>query len=164
MIKRTLILISVVVFAFQAAQAQQTGSGLPAFGTFANSDFDTINAGNLNLHFTIPIFSKPGRGLPVTYSETYDNNSLWTVTSLGPWGWEWIPGWYNAWLAPFGNPRRLRVIYPLSGTSTSLQQRQSVRRATELRLSRYERHRTFICPSPGCPIRLQRQLSGLRYS
>lgn len=54
-----------------------------------------MNLGNLNVHFSIPIVSKAGRGMPFTYLLSYDS-SIWTqvtnngVTSWFPtanWGW-----------------------------------------------------------------------------
>ena len=43
--------------------AQSLATGTYAFGSFDSKGFDTINLGNLNTHFEIPIVSKPGRGL-----------------------------------------------------------------------------------------------------
>jgi hypothetical protein len=55
-----------------------TAVGFPPFGAFAGSDFDTINEGNLNVHFSIPIFEKSGRGLSLAGRLTYDS-LIWTA-------------------------------------------------------------------------------------
>jgi hypothetical protein len=70
-------------------------TGTPPLGSFGGGPFDTVNLGNLNVHFSIPIVSKAGRGMPFTYLLSYDS-SIWTqvtnngVTSWFPtanWGW-----------------------------------------------------------------------------
>ena len=57
-----------------AAYAQVTG--IPPFSTIAGGP-DAINLGNLNVHFSVPVRSKVGRGLPFSYSTSIDS-SLWT--------------------------------------------------------------------------------------
>ncbi|WP_446743084.1 RHS repeat domain-containing protein [Silvibacterium acidisoli] len=71
--------------------------GTYSFGTFDNKNFDTINLGNLNVIFSIPVLNKAGRaGTNFTYSLTY-NGMIWTpgivngVTEWVPaqnWGWQ----------------------------------------------------------------------------
>ena len=51
------------------------------YGSFGGGPFDVINLGNLNVHYSIPVLHKAGRGLPFNYDLTYDS-SIWTpVTS-----------------------------------------------------------------------------------
>ena len=73
----------------------QVSTGTPAFGSFGGGPFDTVNQGNLNVHFTVPILHKAGRGVPFTYDLSYDS-SIWrqgTVNGtvqwvpVGTWGW-----------------------------------------------------------------------------
>jgi len=80
-----------LVLPFQA----QVATGVPAFGTYGGGPFDTINLGNLNVHFAIPILQKAGRGMPFGYALNYDN-SIWTPITTGTvktwhpalnWGW-----------------------------------------------------------------------------
>jgi len=52
--------------------AQTAKTGAYPFSTFESKGFDSINLGNLNTHFTIPIVSKPGRGLSFNYTLVYD--------------------------------------------------------------------------------------------
>jgi RHS repeat-associated protein len=54
----------------------QVKTGLPTFGSFSGGP-DAINLANLNLHLTLPIMSKPGRGLPLVYTIGYDG-SIWS--------------------------------------------------------------------------------------
>ena len=80
-------------------------NGLYDFGPFDSPGFDTINRGNLNTHFSIPIFSKPGRGGDnFTYSLNYDG-LIWVPTgSTGSQTWmpvtEW--GWTDVTNAQYG--------------------------------------------------------------
>jgi hypothetical protein len=54
----------------------QAVTGTYPYGTFDNKGFDTINVGNLNVQFSIPILNKAGRGTPFTYALSY-NSSVW---------------------------------------------------------------------------------------
>ncbi len=66
----------------------QVATGTPQFGSFGGGPFDTLNLGNLNVHFVVPILSKPGRGMPFTYQLVYDS-SIWApVTSSGTTSWQ----------------------------------------------------------------------------
>ncbi|WP_263417837.1 RHS repeat domain-containing protein [Terriglobus albidus] len=65
--------------------AQNTGVGLYPFGAYDSKGFDTVNIGNLNTHFELPIVSRPGRGLAFNYSLTYDG-LIWS-----PQGNAWLP-------------------------------------------------------------------------
>jgi RHS repeat-associated protein len=82
----------------------QVATGVPAFGSFGGGPFDTVNLGNLNVHFAVPIVHKAGRGLPFNYDLVYDN-SIWyptTVSGTTTWtpGSNW--GWGNTWSATTG--------------------------------------------------------------
>ncbi len=75
-------------------------TGFPPFGSFDAGRFDTVNVGNLNANFAIPIVSTHGRGTPFSISLVYDaliwqnTGTAWTpVTdrSGSPiWGWKTI--------------------------------------------------------------------------
>jgi RHS repeat-associated protein len=66
----------------------QAVTGLPPFGTFGGSQVDTIDLANLNSHISIPILTKPGRNVSVSYDVTYDS-TIWTpVSSSGVETWE----------------------------------------------------------------------------
>src|SRR5437879_797767 len=95
--KRTHVLQFVsVVLILAGLSSAQVATGTPKFNSFGGGPFDTVNLGNLNVHFAIPIVQKAGRGLPFTYSLAYDN-SIWTPVSTngtqswqhsGAWGWQ----------------------------------------------------------------------------
>lgn len=72
----------------------QVVTGAPPFGSFGGGP-DVINLGNLNVHLSIPIVSKAGRGLPFTYNLAYDSSVYYpssvsgtnTWTPVFNWGW-----------------------------------------------------------------------------
>ena len=86
---RHTILLAFTFAILPAVLFAQPATGLPPFGSFSGGTFDTINNGNLNVYFQIPIVNKAGRGLPFTYTLTYDS-SVWS-----PSGAAWAP--VNAW-------------------------------------------------------------------
>jgi RHS repeat-associated protein len=65
--------------------AQDTGTGLPAFGSLSSFGFDTVNNQNLNVLFSIPLVSSAGRGMPLTLPLT-NNSQIWRVS-----GAYWVP-------------------------------------------------------------------------
>ncbi len=80
----------VVVLLAASASYAQVSIGNQPFGSFASIP-DRTNLGNLNVHYDIPIFSKPGRGISFNYSLGFDN-SIWTPVSgvwtpVVNWGW-----------------------------------------------------------------------------
>lgn len=128
--KRAVSLLWTFILMAECASAQGKGAGFPPFGTFANSDFDTIDVGNLNVHLMVPIFSKAGRGLPISYSKNYDNSGWTTIPVNNRRAWVGYPGWlttgsltgsvsYTLYQAPpsacsNGNPLVLRRNYVFS--------------------------------------------------
>src|SRR5216684_1054598 len=78
----------------------QVATGMPPFGSFGGGPFDTVDLGNLNVHFAIPILHKAGRGLPFNYDLSYDS-SVWTpVGSSGSQSWQPAANW--GWQSPWG--------------------------------------------------------------
>src|SRR5947207_10425091 len=59
----------------------QTATGTPPFGSIGGGPFDSVNLGNLNVHFAIPVLHKAGRGIPFTYDLSYDG-SIWFATPV----------------------------------------------------------------------------------
>jgi RHS repeat-associated protein len=80
-------LLSVLILICSASIAcAQTGVVTPATvgaGKFSSltSGPDQINLGNLDIHLQIPLYTAPGRGVPVTYYLQYDSNFWKTVDS-----------------------------------------------------------------------------------
>jgi hypothetical protein len=77
---RQLLVVFTITFlgcftAFPSAVNAQVDAGIPKFGSFTSGP-DIINLGNLNSHFEVPVFSKPGRGMPFTYTLSLDS-SVW---------------------------------------------------------------------------------------
>src|SRR5208337_2586690 len=71
----------------------QVATGTPTFGSFGGGPFDTVNLGNLNVHISVPILNKPGRGTAFRYNLAYDS-SLWTpVVVSGSTVWQPAPSW-----------------------------------------------------------------------
>ena len=54
----------------------QTTTGTLPFSTMSGGPIDSINVSNLNVHLTIPVLRKAGRGLPFSY-DLYFDNSAW---------------------------------------------------------------------------------------
>jgi hypothetical protein len=86
-----LIVLALILATLPAVLSAQPAPGLPAFGSFSGGPFDTVNNGNLNVYFQIPIVNKAGRGVPFTYTLTYSSSVWYNVAdSWGPvsnWGW-----------------------------------------------------------------------------
>lgn len=84
-----LVILSLCPTAF--LQAQTVVKGTPPFGSFGNGPIDTIDLANLNVHLSIPVVSKPGRGVPFVYAFGYDS-SVWSPSTAwlndANWGWQ----------------------------------------------------------------------------
>lgn len=82
-VRRLVIVTTIFQFLCFGAFGQVT-TGTPPFRSFSGGP-DIINLGNLNVHYSIPIFSRPGRGIPFNYSLAYDS-SVWKIA-----GTAWTP-------------------------------------------------------------------------
>jgi RHS repeat-associated protein len=65
------------VLALSSFTIAQSSTGVPAFSTFTGGALDSINLANLNNHVGIPLFGKPGRGMPFAYALSFDS-SIWS--------------------------------------------------------------------------------------
>jgi RHS repeat-associated protein len=75
-----------------ATAVAQVSTGTPPLGSFSSGP-DVINLGNLNVHFAIPVISKPGRGTPFDYTLSFDS-SVWTpITISGTKSWQPTTNW-----------------------------------------------------------------------
>ncbi len=72
--------------------AQEPARGFPPYGSFQDGQFDSVNLENLNVSFSIPIVSVPGRGLNLSHALTY-NSLIWYQLPNG-YGksWYWADG------------------------------------------------------------------------
>ncbi len=73
----------------------QVATGTPPFATLAGGPIDAVDLANLNVHVTIPVLRKSGRGMPLSYALGWDS-SVWYPAASGPntvwtpvanWGW-----------------------------------------------------------------------------
>src|SRR6267154_1695089 len=89
-IKILLALITIVAGTQIARTFDLVGRGLPPFGSFSGGPFDIVNNANLNVHMTLPIVAKQGRGLPFDFKEGFESWALWNYGgawhSLANWG------------------------------------------------------------------------------
>src|SRR5262249_36136427 len=84
--------------------AAQVATGAPAFSSIASGPFDSVNLGNLNVHFTVPVLHKAGRGIAFDYDLFYDS-SVWAPAGVSG-NQNWQPagnwGWTDSWSAATG--------------------------------------------------------------
>jgi hypothetical protein len=87
------LVVLILALILPATSLGQVATGTPPFSSFGGGPFDTINLGNLNVHFAIPILNKPGRGTPFSYSLGYDSSLWYPVTSSGVTSWTFLSNW-----------------------------------------------------------------------
>lgn len=75
---KRLLVIAFALSILTANSAAQTPPawGQPPFSSIHNNGFDQVNVGNLDLTFALPILHMNGRGLPLSFSVTY-NSLAW---------------------------------------------------------------------------------------
>ena len=86
-----------VLFSGICSGQVRPATGLPPFGSFGGGPFDTLNLGNLNAHFAIPVLHKAGRGMAFSYDLSYDSSVWSAVSSSG--STTWVPIGYWGWTA-----------------------------------------------------------------
>jgi len=94
-VKKLLGIFAVLFCLLAPALAQNTGTGAYPFASFDNRGFDSVNLGNFNVRFSIPIVSRTGRGLPFNYAIQYDGlvwNPVYSSSTQSP---TWVPD--SAW-------------------------------------------------------------------
>jgi RHS repeat-associated protein len=94
----------------------QVTTGTPPFGSFSGGP-DITNNANLNVHLTIPVLHKPGRGTNFAYDIGYDSSVWYPVGSSGNQSWQPVSatwGWQG--LAPGGNSY---ITYAMTYSSNS---------------------------------------------
>jgi hypothetical protein len=84
-----LLLVWVSLF----ADAQQPITGTPPLSSSASGPFDAVNLANLDVHFSIPVFSRPGKGIPFSYNLPYDSLIWQPVTANGTRFWSPATSW-----------------------------------------------------------------------
>jgi RHS repeat-associated protein len=100
----SIILLIASFVAFAASSDAQVAKGVQRTNSYGGGPFDTVNLGNLNVHFAVPILHKAGRGTSFGYDLTYDG-TVWTPVTSGP-SKSWQPsqnwGWSTPWAGTTG--------------------------------------------------------------
>ena len=90
LIQAVLIELAMLGVFFVHAYAQEfnnkTNIGFPENGAFDGDSFASVQMNNGNLHIEIPLWSSPGRGLPVTEKFVYDNKGWYLRTNCSHMG------------------------------------------------------------------------------
>lgn len=76
---------ALILLCSACAASAQVATGLYAYGSFDVPGFESIDRGSLNVHFTVPIVNKQGRGLNFQYNIDYEG-LVWSPTSAA-----WTP-------------------------------------------------------------------------
>ena len=79
------VLLAVVLGGSIASAQVQTG--VPPFVSSSGGP-DVIDLGNLNVHLSIPVVHKPGRGTDFGYDLTYDSSIWYPVPSGSTYTWQ----------------------------------------------------------------------------
>jgi YD repeat-containing protein len=84
LICRGLVYVAVII---SSTLSFSQATGTPTFSSIQGGP-DAINLGNLNVHWSFPVFGRPGRGLSFSYALSLDS-SVWSVipgTPTNMWG------------------------------------------------------------------------------
>jgi len=137
--------LSLIVVLATGIASAQVATGTPPFGSFGGGPFDTVNLGNLNVHFAIPVLNKAGRGTAFSYNVSYDS-SVWTpVVSSGTTSWQPVNNWGWAGVTQVAtgyisySETLIKTCPPLEG---------SPKIGTELLFSSFVYHDTFGVAHP----------------
>jgi YD repeat-containing protein len=87
-----------IVYVSVNVAAQAPDVGIPPLSTIGGGSFDQTDLANLNVHFSIPVFSRAGRGMPFNYALTYDSLIWVPVSSSGQSTWTPVANW--GWRSP----------------------------------------------------------------
>lgn len=107
------------VFAFGQTSDQAPATGVPPFGSFQGGP-DVVDLSNLNVHFSVPIIRKKGRGLNFSYALGYDN-SVWSLASTASGSfWTHAPNWgWGAGASGLGTLQSGTTLVDCNGTTSS---------------------------------------------
>ncbi len=86
---RTMFFVVGLLTLSTASLSAQVATGMPVLGTFSNNTGpETIDLANLNVHLTIPMLNKAGRGTNFRYNVSYDSSVWYPVTSGSSVSWQ----------------------------------------------------------------------------
>src|SRR6266550_3985111 len=79
-----IVVLCLIISLTQRASAQTSpATGFPEWGTFNRDAIDTVNVGNLNIHWQFPILAKKGIGLDFSTTLLHDNSVLQIAPRTG---------------------------------------------------------------------------------
>ncbi|MDP9266938.1 MAG: hypothetical protein M3P27_01255 [Acidobacteriota bacterium] len=90
---RHTVQFAIVVLLVAQVAFGQAKTGVFPYGSFGGGPVDTVNLGNLNVHLTVPVFHKAGRGLPFDYDLSYESSVWYPAGSVGSQSWQPITNW-----------------------------------------------------------------------
>jgi RHS repeat-associated protein len=85
---RVLCILLLPLLSLVRYSLSQVATGIIPFNSYGGGPFDTVNLGNLNVHFSVPVLHKPGRGIPFVYDLNYDSSIYRPVVSGGTTSWQ----------------------------------------------------------------------------
>jgi hypothetical protein len=91
------VLVAIVAI-FAGFARGQVITGTPPFGSTGGGPVDIIDLGNLNVHLSIPIVTKAGRGGSFSYNLGYDTSVLYPGHYTS--GVAWTQAFNNGWTGP----------------------------------------------------------------
>ena len=110
------LILSLVSLTVLADSSAPPITGMPPLGSISGGPFDSIDLANLDVHFSIPVFSRRGVGIPFAYNLSYDS-LVWVPVTSSSGVTSWQPasgsdfGWQDDAQAVAGN-----VYYTSSST------------------------------------------------
>ncbi len=90
---KKLVWLFVIVLFAKTTVAQILGTGRYSFGSFDDRGFDSVNLGNLNVRFNVPLVNRPGRGMGFNYSIQYEGKVWNSLSAAGNQAWTPDPQW-----------------------------------------------------------------------
>ena len=87
------LMLGVAVILSSVLGCTQVAPGTSAFGSFGGGPFDTVNLGNLNVHLSVPVLHKAGRGIAFNYDLSYDSSIWYPVSVSGQMTWQPVQNW-----------------------------------------------------------------------
>lgn len=85
--------LALLLGSFVPLTAQIAGTGSYPFSSLDSRGFDSINLGNLNTQFSIPVVNRPGRGMAFNYAIQYEGLVWRPVVSGATTTWTPDPSW-----------------------------------------------------------------------
>src|SRR5215471_12612323 len=84
---RSSVQLVALLFYFSFAAWSQSITGLAPFAPLQGSGAEIVNLANLNVHLTVPVMQKPGRGLDFHYALNYDSTIMVKTPANGTYHW-----------------------------------------------------------------------------